>query len=80
MSLNLRDEQLKIITHIYRLLYIKLMVTRNQKSVIDRQAKKTEDSKHSTKGSHQIAKEENKRRKGKKRTTKTTPRQLTKWQ
>ena len=34
-SFNLRDQQLKIITHIERLIYMYLMVTRNQKPIID---------------------------------------------
>ena len=39
------------------------MVTANQKSVIDIYTKKKKESKHNTKESHQITREENKRRK-----------------
>ena len=35
MQLKLRDQQLKTITHIQRFLYINVMVTTKQKSVID---------------------------------------------
>ena len=72
MSLKLRDQQLKIIKNIHRLLYINFMVTTKQKSIIDAHAKKGKDSKHNTKGIHQITREENKRRKKQKRITKTT--------
>ena len=77
MQLKLGDQQLKIIVYIYmyRLLYINLMVTTNHTFIID---KHTKESKHNTKDSHQITKEESKRRKEQKRTTNTTPRQLTK--
>ena len=51
-------------------LYIYIMVTTNQESVIE---------KHNTKYSHQITMKEQKK-KGTKRPTKTTPKQLTKWQ
>ena len=46
-----------------------LMITINQKSIIDTQ-KKRKESKHNTKDNHQITREENKRKK-QKRTTKT---------
>ena len=50
-----------------------LMVTANQKLIIDTQMKKRKESKHNTKDSHQITKEEGKRKgKEQKRTTKTT--------
>ena len=55
------------------------MVTANQTSIIDTHTKKRKESKPDTRDSHQITKEENKR-KGKKRPTKTNPKQLTKWQ
>ena len=41
---------------------------------------KKKESKHSTKVSHQITREENKRRIGTKRAAKTNPKQLTEWQ
>ena len=34
-TFNLRDYQFKIITYLYRLLYINLMVATNQTSIID---------------------------------------------
>ena len=55
------------------------MVTTNQKSIIDTHTKKKMESKHSTKNSHQITRQENKRDKEEKRSTKTNPKQLTKW-
>ena len=44
-----------------------LMVTKNQKSIIDTQ--KGKESKHNTKGSHQITGEGSKRKQNQKRTT-----------
>ena len=57
MHLKLRDQQFKTVTQIYRetLPYIKVMVTTNQKSIID------------TQKSYQITREENKRRKEQKK-------------
>ena len=49
-----------IYTYIY--IYINLMVTTNQKSIIDTHTKKTKESKHTTKGRHQITREESKRK------------------
>ena len=53
------------------------MVTTNWKSIIDTQGRKKK-SKHNIKVSHQITREENKRRKEGKKTYKTKPKQLTK--
>ena len=53
--------------YIYRLLYKNLMVTTNQKSVIDTHTKKKNESRHNTKDSHQIIREENQRRRKKER-------------
>ena len=86
MHLKLRDQQLKTITytyihmhtHVHILLYRNLMVTTNQKSIIDTHTKKRKESKHNIKDSHQITREDKK--KEQKRTTKATPKQLTKWQ
>ena len=80
MHLRLRDHQLKTILYIYRLLYKNLMVTTDQKSTIDTHTKKKKQSKHNSKDSHQIAREENKRRKEEKSPTKSNPKHLTKWQ
>ena len=80
MHWKLRDQQLKTILYIYRLLYQNLMGTANQKSMIDTHTKKKKQSKHNTKDRHQITREENKRGREEKRTTKRNPKQLTKWQ
>ena len=56
------------------------MVTTSQKSTIDTHTKKKKESKHNTKYSHQITRGENKRGREEARTTKTIPKQLTKWQ
>ena len=40
MHLKLKDQQLKIVLLIYRLLYQNLMITANQKFVIDTHTKK----------------------------------------
>ena len=65
MHLKLGDQQLK--TNIYRerLLYQNLRVTAKQKSMIDIHTKKKKESKHNTRDSHQITREENKRGKEK---------------
>ena len=42
------------------------MVTTNQESIIDKHTQKRKESKHNIKDSHQITREERKRRKGKK--------------
>ena len=56
------------------------MITTKQKSIIDTHTKKGKEYKHNTKNSHQITREESKRRKKEqKRTTKTIQKQLTKW-
>ena len=79
MHLKLKDQQPKMILFIYRLLYQNPMVTTNQKSTIDTHTKKKKESKHNTKVSHQITREENKRGSEEKIPTKTNPKQLTKW-
>ena len=61
------------------MLYIHLMVTTNQKPVLAMQKIKRKEYKHISKESHQITREESQRRK-KERTTKTTIKQVTKWQ
>ena len=57
MHLKLRDQQLKTIFFIYRLLYQNHMVTVKQKSTLDIHTKKKKKSKHNTKNSHQIIRE-----------------------
>ena len=63
MHLKLRDQQLKTIMYIYRLLYQNLMANANENSIIDIHTKKKKESKHNTNDSHQITREENKREK-----------------
>ena len=72
MHLKLRDQQLKSVLYIQRLLYQHFMATTNQKSTIDGHTKKKVQSKHNTKGSLQITKEENKRGRGEKDLQKQT--------
>ena len=79
MNLQLREQQLKTISHTYRLLYENFRITANQKSTIDTQTKKNQ-LKYNTKDSHQTRRGENKRRRNEKRATKTNPKQLIKWQ
>ena len=48
------------------LLYMNLMIATNQRPVIDTHTKKRKESKHNTKDSNQIKREESKRRRNKK--------------
>ena len=57
MCLNLREQQLKIITHTY----MNHTVTTNKQSAMDMHTKKRKKFKHNTKDSHQNAREESKR-------------------
>ena len=50
-------------SNLYRLLYINLLVTTNQKCVIDTHMKERKEFKYNTKDSHQITKEESKGKK-----------------
>ena len=74
MHLKLGDQQVKTIMFTYRLLYQNLIVTTSQKSTIDIHTKKKKESKHNTKDSHQITREQ--KRKEKRPTKK---KQSTKW-
>ena len=56
------------------------MKTAKQKSIIDIHTNKKKESRHNTKDSHQITREESKRRKVEKRPTKTTRKQVAKCQ
>ena len=78
MHLKLKDQQLKIVLLIYRLLYQNLMITTNQKFVIDTHMKKKKESKYNAKVSHQITREEYKREREEKRPTETKTKQLRK--
>ena len=79
MHLQLRDQQLKAISYVYRLLYQNFRITANQKSTIDTQINKKNQLKYNTKDSHQTRRGENKRRREEKSATKTNPKQLIKW-
>ena len=72
---KLKEQQLKTILFIYSLLYQNPMGTTNQKSTIDTHTKNKKQSKHTSKGRHQITIEENKRGREEKRTSKTNPKQ-----
>ena len=80
MNLQLREQQLKTISYTYRLLHQNFRITANQKSTIDTHTNKKNQLKYNTKDSHQTRRGENKRRKEEKRATKTSPKQLIKWQ
>ena len=81
MHLKLKDQQLKTILFIYRLLYQNLMITANQKSVIDTH---THTHKHKSNPNTTlkiVIKSQGKKRGGEeKRLPKTNPKQLIKWQ
>ena len=74
MHLQLRDQQLKTISHTYRLLNQNFRITANQKSTADTQTKKNQ-LKYITKDSPQTRRGKNKRRREEKRATKTNPKQ-----
>ena len=80
MHLQLRDQQLKIVLYIYRILYQNFRITAHQKSAIDTHTNKKNQFKYNIKDSHQTTRGENKRRREEKRATKTNPKQLIKWQ
>ena len=79
MGSNLSDHQLNIDCYMHKMSYINLMVTTNQKLVIDMQRIKRKESKFITKVSQKTMREETKR-KNEQRTTKTNRKQVTKWQ
>ena len=74
MHLKLRDQQLKISTYVYRLLYKNLMVTPKQK-IYNIYTKKKKESKRNTKDSHQITGEQ---KKGEKKTYKNKSKTINK--
>ena len=80
MHLQLRDQQLKTISCLYRLLHQNFRLTANQKSTIDIQTNKKNQLKCNTKDSHQTTRGGDKRRRREKRATKTNPKQLIQWQ
>ena len=63
MHLQLRDQQLKTILYVYRLLYQNFRLTANKKSTIDTQTNKKNQLKYNTKDSHHTARGEKKGRK-----------------
>ena len=69
MNLQLREQQLKTISYIYRLLYQNFRITANQKSTTNTQTNTKNQLKYNTKDSHQTRRGENKRRREEKRTT-----------
>ena len=71
-ALQLRDQQLKTISYIYRLLYQNFRIMANQKSTTDTQTKKNQ-LKYNTKDSHQTTRGENREERKKKIATKTNP-------
>ena len=73
MYLQLRDQQLKTISNVERLLYQNFRITANQKSTTDTQTNKKNQRKYNTKESHQTTRGENKRRREEERATKTNP-------
>ena len=79
MHLQLREQQLKMVSYTYRLLYQNFRISVNQKSTIDTQTKKNQ-LKYITKDSPHTRRGENKKRGDKKRATKTNPKHLLKWQ
>ena len=80
MYLKFRDQQLKTITYIYRLLYQNFKVAANQKSKIDIHTHTQKRNPNITLKIVITSEEENKRRKGKKDLRKQIQKQLTKWQ
>ena len=79
MHLQLRDQQLKTISYIYKLLHQNIRITANQKSTMDTQTNKKNQLKYNTKDSRQTTRGENRRRE-EKRATKTNLKQFIKWQ
>ena len=67
MGSTLSCYQLKIDCYRYKLLYVNLMVTTKQKSIVNIQKIKRKEYKHTTKENHQTTKEENKRRRSEQR-------------
>ena len=71
MHLQLRDQQLKTISYIYRFLCQNFRVTADQKSAIDTDIEKKNQLKYNTNYSHQNMRGENKRKTGRKKSNKT---------
>ena len=73
MHLQLRDQQLKTISYIYKRLCQNFRIMANQKSTIKTQTNKKNQLKYNTKDSHQTRRGENMRRRKEKRAIKTNP-------
>ena len=70
MGSNLSDHQFNIHSYMHKMLYTNLMISTNQKLLIDMQKIKSKESKYITKESQQIMREESNGRREQKRTTK----------
>ena len=70
MHLQLRDQLLKTIENIYRLLYQNFRATASQKSSIDMHTNNKNQLKYNTKDSHQTTRGENKIRREEKKSNK----------
>ena len=80
MCLNVSDHHLNIDSYILRMLYMNLMVTRNQKPITDTQKIKRKEVKYNIKDGDK-SQDSKKSRKEQRRTTKKNLRkQFTKWQ
>ena len=78
MGSNSNNHQLNIDGYMQKMLYTNLTVTTNQKPVIDMQKIKRKESKYIQR--KPTNHDRSKRRKEQERTTKTTIKQVTKWQ
>ena len=77
--MQLRAQQLKTISHIYRLLYENFRITANQKSTIDTQTNRKNQLKYNTKIVIKPQDERTREEGKKKEQQKTNPKQLRQW-
>ena len=75
----MQPSTIKMECYMHKMLYINVMVTTNQKPVIDMEKIKRKESKYITKESQQTMREESRRRKEHRRTTKTIIKQVIKY-
>ena len=80
MNLQLREQQLKTISYIYRLLYQNFRVTENQKCMVDIHTQIRKINSNTTLKRVIKPQEERTREEGKKKEQRTNPKQLIKWQ
>ena len=80
MHLKLRDQQLKIITYIERLLYKNFMVATNQKPIVDAHTKTKRNPNRTLKTVIKSQENRTKEEERSKKPYKTTLKQLTGWQ